>query len=201
MRQGRLKGLLCVLSLLGTTFLWQSRGGFLPCRRWQAQQRLSHQLDKAHKQLNRELVDAAHEENPDNVRWLLDRGADVNTLDPAWDWRLPVGVSSPSVVEVFLEHGFNVNADGRYGVLYQAAYNGNGPMVAFLLRHGADVNTQGAAALRGAQDGMSEAVERAGLPPPPDGASAGWDEATSEAEARRPYEQVVAALRKAGVHG
>ena len=74
-------------------------------------------------------------------------------------------------------------------------------MVEFLLKQGADIRAQREGALAAAKAGLQDAVDMAGVPPPPDGVSAGWDEAANEARAREPYLKVIAVLQEAGAPG
>lgn len=99
------------------------------------------------------------------IRLLVERGADVNRVDPFRDYATPLvtAAGQHGAVRVLLDHGANVNARSRNGqtVLTNAIRLGSVPVVRLLLERGADVNrrdARGKTALALAADHQSPAI-------------------------------------------
>jgi len=90
--------------------------------------------------LNRALLDAAYDGSVEEVKQLLQKGADINTkneygLKP---FELAVVGNNCSVVELFLRLGQDPNVDRGGGTpLMDAAANGNIELLQLLLKYGA----------------------------------------------------------------
>lgn len=84
--------------------------------------------------------------NPDVIRILLERGADVNARTESGEVALMKAVQSDTnlkTVQILLEYGGEVNTRNIQGVtslMYAARYNQNPDVTRALLSHGADVN-------------------------------------------------------------
>ncbi|KAJ5159295.1 uncharacterized protein N7500_008946 [Penicillium coprophilum] len=91
------------------------------------------------------LVEAASGGHIQFVEWLLDEGMNLDMKGDRGALQAASLGSYESVVEILLEAGADVNAQGGgYGNALQAAvYNGSPETVQILLRAGADVNAQG----------------------------------------------------------
>ncbi|ERF69382.1 hypothetical protein EPUS_05927 [Endocarpon pusillum Z07020] len=93
------------------------------------------------------LCDAAADERLEDVRLLLDRGADINARSKYRVNALEAAIirNNEQIVKLLLDRGADVNAQGGdYGnSLQAAAYKGSEQIVKLLLDYGADVNVQG----------------------------------------------------------
>ncbi len=92
------------------------------------------------------LQAAAEEGNPEIVKLLLERGADINQAGPLGNALSRAAEEGHlKTVELLLERGADVNAQGGYygSALHAAARDGRQEMVNLLLEYGADVNAQG----------------------------------------------------------
>lgn len=188
--------LLIVLFVLTGAFLWEQRTWFPAYRE-----------EQTHRQLDRDFEAAVMQGNIQHVRRLLAQGADLHmnqssgtpvvfmAAEQAW----------PDLMTLFLSRGFDVNTTEKDGetLLSTAASGANISMVRFLIRHGANVPMQGANALAAAHASMEFAEEEARAPLPPRTdigieANPPPTEDVRAAKARRPYEAVIAMLRRAG---
>ena len=87
------------------------------------------------------LHEAARKGDVEEVKRLLDNGADVWAQDMGTTALYWAAFDHVEVVKVLLEHGANVWAKGTDGwtALHNAAFRGRGDIVTVLLEHGADV--------------------------------------------------------------
>jgi len=98
-------------------------------------------------QLGSCLITAVSEGNVEQVKNLLDRGADANTVDSEYGTVLGISAyrGDESIVSLLLDRGADANAidkSGRYGTaLGVAVFMGKKLIVAMLLNRGADANT------------------------------------------------------------
>jgi len=87
---------------------------------------------------------AAFFAQPEAVRLLLDRGADVHAVSPTFGNVTPLhsaaAAKSPEIVRMLLEAGADPNArqTGSFRALHAAAQDGDAEMARDLLAHGAD---------------------------------------------------------------
>ena len=91
------------------------------------------------------LMEACQAGRPENMRLLVQRGADANAFDKEKTTVLMhacAGASDGKVVRYLISHGARVNERNAYGctALMIAAARGNVDVVRVLLRHGADAN-------------------------------------------------------------
>ncbi len=98
---------------------------------------------------------------------LIQAGADITVTDRDGETLLMKSAEGGSLplVEYFVNHGLDVNAEGgaRYTALMRAIYNGHAAIAKFLLEHGADpnkVDNMGSTALmKAARHGYSDGVK------------------------------------------
>ena len=90
------------------------------------------------------LHEAARKGDVEEVKRLLDNGADVWAQDMGTTALYWAAFDHVEVVKVLLEHGANVWAKGTDGwtALHNAAFRGRGDIVTVLLEHGADVGAR-----------------------------------------------------------
>lgn len=92
------------------------------------------------------LIEAVSDNNIQNVRTLLDRGADVNTIDTDGDTLLYIALwtvdNNADIAMLLVERGVDINAKGEYGytLLHLAVVEDQSDIVKFLLEKNADVN-------------------------------------------------------------
>ena len=83
---------------------------------------------------------ALYSANTDCLRLLLERGADVNAANAIGGTALIWGTGSLEKMKLLVEHGADVNARSKLGksaLLVAASRDGAGPVVSYLLAHGA----------------------------------------------------------------
>ncbi len=94
-----------------------------------------------------DLIAAVYRDDTDTVIDLINRGMDVNSVDPAGNTLLHVAARNGNVrlLEILLKGKANPNARNRVGdsPLMLAAYNGKQPAIDFLLTAGAELNHTG----------------------------------------------------------
>lgn len=94
-----------------------------------------------------DLIAAVYRDDTDTVIDLINRGMDVNSVDPAGNTLLHVAARNGNVrlLEILLKGKANPNARNRVGdsPLMLAAYNGKQPAIDFLLAAGAELNHTG----------------------------------------------------------
>ncbi|MBX9848132.1 MAG: ankyrin repeat domain-containing protein, partial [Rhodocyclaceae bacterium] len=94
-----------------------------------------------------DLIAAVYRDDTDTVINLVNRGMDVNSVDPAGNTLLHVAARNGNVrlLEILLKGKANPNARNRVGdsPLMLAAYNGKLPAMDFLLTAGAELNHTG----------------------------------------------------------
>lgn len=79
------------------------------------------------------------------IRMLLERGADPNASNGAGGTALIWGTGSLEKVKLLVEHGADVNARSKLGksaLLVAASRDGAGPVVSYLLAHGARIDSK-----------------------------------------------------------
>ncbi|MCL7390365.1 MAG: ankyrin repeat domain-containing protein [Thaumarchaeota archaeon] len=96
--------------------------------------------------LNEDLIDAAERGYLEEVRRLLDKGADVNARNDWWETPLHHAANGGhlSVVKLLVERGADINARDINGwtPLHYAAQNGYLDVIEFLVEKGADVDAK-----------------------------------------------------------
>jgi uncharacterized protein len=99
---------------------------------------------------NRQLVSAIRQDDPSEVRRLIEAGAEVNLKDRVHTRPIPIVVAArrgkPEVMKVLIDAGADVNVRDAMGAtpLMHAAWEGHEEVVRMLLQSGADVNAQSA---------------------------------------------------------
>lgn len=98
--------------------------------------------------INKQLIDALKEWDVDEIRKLLDAGADPDTVDKSESSALYFAVDAApfdekdglDIVKILLEKGASVNKQNREGMtpLHRAVYLDDKNIVLLLLEHGAD---------------------------------------------------------------
>ncbi|KAF5540704.1 hypothetical protein FMEXI_8200 [Fusarium mexicanum] len=75
------------------------------------------------------------------TRYLLDSGAPITRITPAWALAAPIG-EQKALFELLLQHGWSVNTPGFYGavLLPSVIHSGNGDLLDWFLENGADPN-------------------------------------------------------------
>jgi ankyrin repeat protein len=94
-----------------------------------------------------DLIAAAYRDDTDAVTDLINRGLDVNSVDPAGNTLLHVAARSGNIklMETLLKSNANPKVRNRVGdtAVMLAAYGGKMEAVDVLLAHGADLNNSG----------------------------------------------------------
>jgi len=98
----------------------------------------------------------------DTIQLLLNKGADKYCKDPHLGTAINVAVSQghEEAVQVFLDHGIDINDPSNHSLLCTAAENGQTHMIRFLIQHGADINTRFENSFTAGQLALSGAVLR-----------------------------------------
>ena len=104
--------------------------------------RISHQTGG---DLNSDLFQAIEDGNLESVKYLVQKGADVNHPGKyAYPLYTAITYNHLAIVKYLVEHGANVNYPGKYGSpLRNAIIMGYVAIVEYLVEHGADVNHPG----------------------------------------------------------
>lgn len=101
----------------------------------------------AHAGLYDDLMNAAYRDDTQTVAALIDRGMDVNSVDPAGNTLLHIAARNGNVqlLEFLLKNRANPLVRNRVGdtALMLAAYNDKQEAAKFLIAKGADVNNSG----------------------------------------------------------
>lgn len=95
--------------------------------------------------LNRALLDASYDGSVEEVKELLQKGADINTKNEygSTPFKLAIAGNNYSVVQLFLQLGQNPNRESDEAIpvvtpLMSAAANGNIELLQLLLKYGAN---------------------------------------------------------------
>jgi ankyrin repeat protein len=92
------------------------------------------------------LIIATRHRHPEMVRYLIERGADVNEKGEAWYTPLFVAahIGDEEIARILLENGARVEPFGGHGsALNHAAMSGHIGIARSFLEHGADINRKG----------------------------------------------------------
>jgi tetratricopeptide (TPR) repeat protein len=113
------------------------------------------------------LINAAEKRDLDQMRRLLDMGADANAQGGQFGNALQTAswIRDEAIVRLLLDNGADVNAQGGHfgNALQAASQNGNETIVRLLLDKGAEINAQGGHygnALQAASQNGNEAIVR-----------------------------------------
>jgi ankyrin repeat protein len=97
-------------------------------------------------ELEDQLINSARSGRVDEVKSLLDKGANINARDAKGQTALIWGIQNIDIVRLLIEKGANVNAydkDGRTALMQAVfSYSGSLNIVRLLIEKGADMNVR-----------------------------------------------------------